>query len=448
MDLQQAWEAVLGELELSLSKANFTTWFKNTSLLDYDEKKATVAVPNIFTRDWLKNKYEKDISLALKNVLGKELKISYEVKSPTEIKEVKLEAETKEPLTQEEEENLDFSSLNPKYTFESFVIGGSNKFAHAACVGVSNSPGKKYNPLFIYGGVGLGKTHLIQAIGNEILKNNPNKKILYTPSEKFVNDFIESISSRNTNSFKNKYRKVDVLIIDDIQFLAGKESTQEEFFHTFNTLFQSNKQIILSSDRPPQALSTLQERIKSRFEGGMTTDIQSPDLETRIAIIKEKSKLNSFSISEEAIEFIAKNITQNVRELEGALMRVMAYCELNDVLPSLEVTKSALENVLEKSQKKSIKPKKIIESVANFYDIKEKDILSSKRNKDIAVPRQIAMYLLREELHSSYPQIAKILGGRDHTTIMHGVNKINRLIKEKGPISHDIEVLRDKLRNP
>jgi len=250
MDKQQLWEAALGELELSLSKANFTTWFKNTSILDYDSKKVTLAIPNAFTKEWLKNKYEPQVVEALRNVLGGIEKVEYEVKSPLEIKEVKLSVETKE---EEEPEAPVNYSLNPRYAFENFVIGGSNKLAHAACSGVAKSPGRKYNPLFIYGGVGLGKTHLVQAAGNEIIKRFSKKKVLYIPSEIFVNEFIESIGSKKTNGFKNKYRNVDVLIIDDIQFLAGKERTQEEFFHTFNTLYEASKQIILTSDRPPSA---------------------------------------------------------------------------------------------------------------------------------------------------------------------------------------------------
>lgn len=443
MDKQQIWEAALGELELSLSKANFTTWFKNTSILDYASKKVTLAVPNAFTKEWLKNKYESQVLEALKNVMGDVEKIQYEVKSPLEIKEVKLQVEKEKEEVEEAPVNY---SLNPKYTFESFVIGGSNKLAHAACSGVAKSPGKKYNPLFIHGGVGLGKTHLVQAVGNEIIKKFSKKRVLYIPSEKFVNEFIESIGSRQTNSFKNKYRSVDVLMIDDIQFLAGKESTQEEFFHTFNTLYEANKQIILSSDRPPSALNTLEERIRSRFEGGMIADIQPPDIETRMAILSKKCEDKNFKLPQEVKEFIAQNIHQNVRELEGALTRVIAYSELNNVPLSVEVATSALETVLNK-KRRALKSKDILDLVANFFDIRVKDLLSQKRNKDIAVPRQIAMYILREELHQSFPQIAKILGGRDHTTIMHGFNKIKNVIKNKSSLSHDISLIKEKIKN-
>lgn len=444
MDKQQIWEAALGELELSLSKANFTTWFKNTSILDYDSKKVMIAVPNAFTKEWLKNKYEPQIVEALRNVLGSIEKVGYEVKSPLEIKEVKLQVEEKEEEAPEAPINY---SLNPKYTFENFVIGNSNKLAHAACLGVAKSPGKKYNPLFIYGGVGLGKTHLIQATGSEIVKRLPKKKVLYIPSEKFVNEFIESIISKKTNSFKSKYRNVDVLMIDDIQFLAGKESTQEEFFHTFNALYEASKQIILSSDRPPSALSALEERIRSRFEGGMIADIQPPDLETRIAILSVKARGKDFKLSAEIMEFIAKNIQQNVRELEGALTRIIAYCELNNVNPTLEVATTALESVLSRSRKRSLKPREVLEVVSDFFDIKINDLLSPKRNRDIALPRQVAMYILRENLHQSFPQIAKILGGRDHTTIMHGFRKIKNIVKKKEALTHDIETLKQKLYN-
>jgi len=442
MDKQQIWAAVLGELELSLSKANFTTWFKNTSVLDYDTKKVTIAVPNTFTKDWLKKKYEANILEALKNVIGGVEKIEYEVKSPMEIKEVKLHTETKQELPEEKPLNY---SINPRYTFESFIVGNSNKLAHAACLGVAKSPGKKYNPLFIYGGVGLGKTHLIQGIGNEILQQSPKKKVLYIPSEKFVNDFIASISSQKTNDFKNKYRNVDVLMIDDIQFLAGKESTQEEFFHTFNTLYELNKQIVLSSDRPPRALNTLEERIRSRFEGGMIVDIQAPDLETRIAILSAKCKSKDIKMPIEVMEFIAQSIQQNVRELEGALTRVVAYSELNNTSPSIEVAKSSLETVLSRSKNRTIKIQEVLDAVSISFDIRIKDLLSPKRNKEIVLPRQIIMYLLREDLHLSFPQIAKALGGRDHTTIMHGYRKMKNLIKEKDTLRHDIDAVKDKI---
>jgi len=442
MDKQQIWATVLGELELSLSKANFTTWFKNTSVLDYDTKKVTITVPNTFTKDWLKKKYEANILEALKNVIGGVEKIEYEVKSPMEIKEVKLHTETKQELPEEKPLNY---SINPRYTFESFIVGNSNKLAHAACLGVAKSPGKKYNPLFIYGGVGLGKTHLIQGIGNEILQQSPKKKVLYIPSEKFVNDFIASISSQRTNDFKNKYRNVDVLMIDDIQFLAGKESTQEEFFHTFNTLYELNKQIVLSSDRPPRALNTLEERIRSRFEGGMIVDIQAPDLETRIAILSAKCKSKDIKMPIEVMEFIAQSIQQNVRELEGALTRVVAYSELNNTSPSIEVAKSSLETVLSRSKNRTIKIQEVLDAVSISFDIRIKDLLSPKRNKEIVLPRQIIMYLLREDLHLSFPQIAKALGGRDHTTIMHGYRKMKNLIKEKDTLRHDIDAVKDKI---
>lgn len=446
MNNQQLWQAALGELELSLSKANFTTWFKNTSVLDYDSRKAIIAVPNSFTKEWLKNKYEKNIIEALKNVIGGIEKVSYEVRSPKEIKEVKLETETRPKASEKENEPINYS-LNNKYTFENYIIGGSNKLAHAACLGVAKSPGKKYNPLFIHGGVGLGKTHLIQAVGNEIIKRFPEKKVLYTPSEKFVNDFIESISSQRTNTFKSKYRNVDVLIIDDIQFLAGKESTQEEFFHTFNTLYELNKQIILSSDRSPKALNTLEERIRSRFEGGLIVDIQPPDLETRIAILQAKSKAKNFQVPLDVLEFIAQNIQHNVRELEGALTRIMAYSELNNILPTMEVAKSTLETVLNKAKNRSVKSRDILDVVASFYDIQTKDILSAKRNKDISLPRQLIMYILREEQHLSFPQIAKTLGGRDHTTIMHGYQKIKTLLKEDETLKYELSTIKDKIYN-
>ena len=336
------------------------------------------------------------------------------------------------------------TNLNPKYTFESFVVGPSNELSHAAAWAVGKKPGAVYNPLFIYGGVGLGKTHLLQSIGNTIIKNFPEKKVRYIPAEKFTAGIISSIKNHDVETFKKMYRSIDVLILDDVQFLAGKEKTQEEFFHTFNTLYEDNKQIILSSDRPPKAIPALEERLRSRFEGGMIGDIGYPDYETRMAILKTKSQEKALNFSDEVLGYLATNIQRNVRELEGALNRLVAYQRINNKNPELEDAKSLLKSLL-LSPSKVVNPKKIIDSVANFYDLKEKEIISISRKKEIVRPRQIAMYLLREELKSSYPFIGTELGGRDHTTAIHACNKISELFKENNKTKSDIELIRQQL---
>ncbi|NIM47403.1 MAG: chromosomal replication initiator protein DnaA [Candidatus Aenigmarchaeota archaeon] len=442
MDSNALWQSALGQLEVSISKANFTTWFKNTSITSFYDDRVTVSVPNIFTKEWLENKYHKQIKEALKNVLGTEVLVEYKVGHVAPIKDDIL----KEPLvSMEEVPTSSPGSLNPKYTFNNFVVGGSNKLAYAACKSVSTKPDSAYNPLFIYGGVGLGKTHLMQAIGNEIIKKYPKKKVTYITSERFTNEFITAIGTRKTSNFKEKYRKVDVLLVDDMQFLAGKEGTQEEFFHTFNSLHQDNKQIVLTSDRPPKAIPTLEERLRSRFEWGMIADIQPPDLETRIAILQCKAQVKGYDIPLEIIDYIAKNIQQNIRELEGALNRIIAYCELNTTPPTLNIATSVLGSVLSYSKRKGINTKEILEKTAAFYDLTIEELKGVKRDKEIVVPRQITMYLMREETKLSYPKIARELGGRDHTTVIHACNKIEKEIDTNEIIRHEISLIKERL---
>lgn len=457
MDNKTIWQAVLGELEVNLSKANFTTWLKNTAILSNEDGNIVIVVPNIFTKEWLENKYNSQIQAALRRTVGDITKVSYKVGSVKNI-ENEVEKNINSPANQgtADQSNEDLSSfseprptnkgsLNPKYVFDTFIVGESNKLAFAACQAVAKNPGDHYNPLFIYGGVGLGKTHLMQAIGNSIKKTDSKKTVLYVSSEKFTNDFIGAIQNKKTGEFKNKYRKVDVLMIDDMQFIAGKEQTQQEFFHTFNQLHQNNKQIIIASDRPPKAIPTLEERLRSRFEWGLMVDVQPPDLETRIAILQKKALLKGWNFPLETIDYISRNIQQNVRELEGALNRVIAFCELTATKPTLEVTKQVLGNILSSSKKRSVSAKQIIENTANFYDIKIEEIMGKKRDREIVVPRQIAMYLLREELNLSYPKIAKELNKKDHTTAIHACDKIEKEIDGNEPLRHEISLIKERL---
>ncbi|MEI7690482.1 MAG: chromosomal replication initiator protein DnaA [bacterium] len=452
MDKEQLWNAVLGELEVSLSKANFTTWFKNTSIVSIDGEKIVVGVPNVFTKEWLEKKYNADIFDSLRHNLPEVRKVEYRVGS---IKNLEKELSEKENLKKIEEEvkeeevkeevQVASGDLNPKYTFDNFIVGNSNKLAFAACQSVATDLGSKYNPLFIYGGVGLGKTHLMQAVGLSIQKRDKKKKIVYVTSEKFTNDFISSISEKRTTAFKDKYRKTDVLMVDDMQFLAGKEQTQEEFFHTFNALHQANKQIILASDRPPKAIPTLEERLRSRFEWGLIVDIQHPDLETRIAIVQRKAQARGYVVPLDVCDFIARSVQHNIRELEGALNRILAYCELNDSQPSLDVTKNVLNTLINSPRRKNFTARHVIEKVADFYDISMSEVLGPKRDKEIVLPRQIAMYLLREELHLSFPKIAQELGKKDHTTAIHSCDKIEKELEFNEPLRHELSLIRERI---
>ncbi|HOK00648.1 MAG TPA: chromosomal replication initiator protein DnaA [Candidatus Pacearchaeota archaeon] len=447
---EELWQSVLAQIQLNISKASFSTWFKNTYIISQRDNKVTVSVPNSFVKEWLEKKYNKEILKILHN-LDSEIK---DIEFCVGKENLKTINNKKLILDLSEENQLDFqefkinkeTNLNPRYTFESFVVGPFNELPHAAAVAVSNDPGLIYNPLFIYGGVGLGKTHLLQAIGNEVIKNFPDKKIKYISSEKFTSEVVNSIKNHEMNQFKSKYKNIDVLIIDDIQFLSGKEKTQEEFFHIFNVLYENNKQIILSSDRPPKTIQALTERLRSRFEGGMIADISIPDFETRVAILKLKSQLKGVLFSEEIYQYIASIIQKNIRELEGALNRIIMYQKINNQPINLEMVKNILKNITS-SPNKIITPKKIIETVADFYDLKEKDILNNSRKKEIVKPRQIAMYLLREDLKSSFPFIGRKFNGKDHTTAIHSYKKISEEIKENKNLEEEINLIREKLLN-
>lgn len=441
MTNQQLWQAILGNLELTLSKANFTTWFKNTSIIEKSENGIVVGVPNAFTKEWLQNKYHQDILKALKSIAAEIKEVKYQIVSPTYVAPVAAIREAPRAAPKKVENQ----TLNPKYTFSTFIVGSNNQLAHAASLAVSKKPGQVYNPLFIYGGVGLGKTHLMQAVGTDILRKDPNAKILYVTSERFTNDFVTALSQGRADQFKSLYRNVDVLLVDDIQFLAGREGTQEEFFHTFNALHQNNKQVVMTSDRLPKEIPAIEERLVSRFEWGMIADIQAPDLETRLAILKTKVKEKNYNVDPEILTYIAETIQSNIRELEGALNRLMVYCQLNNTRPNIEQIKSILVNVITPPKKRGVSAKKIIEIVSDFYNVSPEDLLKQSRKKEYVNPRQIAMYIIRKELETSLPSIGEFFGGRDHTTVIHAIDKIERIIKERNSLKQEIELIRDRI---
>ena len=446
MTNEELWQAVLAQIQLNISQANFATWFKNTEIISQKEGKAVVSVPNSFVEEWLQNKYNKPILKILHSLSGDIKEVTYSI-GKTRLKILK-----RVPIVLPETDQLEFqefkvnkeTNLNPRYTFDSFVVGPFNELPHAAATAVSKNPGFVYNPLFIYGGVGLGKTHILQALGNEIVKNFKKKKVRYISSEKFTSEVVSSIRNHQMELFKSKYKTIDVLIIDDIQFLAGKEKTQEEFFHIFNVLYENNKQIILSSDRPPKAIHALAERLRSRFEGGMIADIGIPDFETRVAILKTKAQEKKVDFSDEVYQYIASVVQKNIRELEGVLNRLIVYQKLNNEKADLEITKILLKNLLS-SPIKVVSPKKIIQTVAEFYDLKEKDLLVSSRKREIVKPRQIAMYLLREELKSSFPFIGRKFNGKDHTTAIHSYKKILKELEEDKKLKEEISLIKEQM---
>lgn len=453
------WQSVLGEIELSVSHAAFTTWFKNTELIDSNDDVVTIAVPNIFAKRQFEVKFNDQVKSVLeKNGVTPE-RIAYTVQvtgKKTVSRETTATSQSStvdelvsRPSREERRPSVAPSStsstggLNPRYTFANFIVGSSNDLAYAACQAVAANPGTKYNPLFLYGGVGLGKTHLMQAVGNEIAKNQPDAKVLYINTETFTKDFIESMRFKK-KGVSDKYRNADVLIVDDMQFIAGKEKTQEEFFHTFNVLHQSNKQIIISSDKPPKSIPTLTERLRSRFEWGMSIDIQMPDFETRCAIVETKASFSGIELGRETIEYLANNIKTNVRELEGALNQLLAYAEMRGITPDISTAEGLIGNVRH-SRPQHVTPKQIIDKTARHFQIETKEICSAKRDKHIVVPRQIAMYLLRSELHLSFPKIAGELGRKDHTTAIHSVEKIEKAIKLDYMIREQVAEIREKL---
>ena len=446
MNSEELWQAVLAQIQLNISQANFATWFKDTRIINHEIEKVVISVPNSFAKEWLENKYNKLISKILHSLDEQIKEVKYEIgKTGLKVrKEIPFPSLLTEQLEFPEFKINQETSLNPRYTFENFIVGPFNELPQAAAWAVSKNPGLVYNPLFVYGGVGLGKTHLLQAVGNEVVKNFSKRKVKYLPCEKFTSGIITSIRNHEIENFKLKYQAIDILIIDDVQFLAGKEKTQEEFFHIFNTLYGKNKQIVLSSDRSPKAIPALTERLRSRFEGGMIADIGYPDFETRIAILKAKAQEKGVSFSDEIYSFIATKIQKNIRELEGALNQVIAYEKLKNKPPDLETIKNLLKKSIV-APTKITTPKKIIQVMAEFYDFKEKELQSASRKKEIVKPRQIAMYLLREMLKCSYPFIGKKFGNRDHTTAIHGCEKIKKELENNENLREEIELIQQRI---
>ncbi len=438
MKAAQAWQAALGQLQLEMPKAAFDTWVRDTELITYEDGAFTIGVKNAYARDWLEDRLSSTISKLLSGIMNRTVTVRFTVWQMTEkvpevehVSQANFNAQQNNP------------TLNLRYNFSNFVVGPSNRLAHAASLAVAERPAQAYNPLFLYGGVGLGKTHLLHAIGNESAQTDQN--VLYVSSEEFTNDLINAIRSHTTQAFREKYRHIDVLLIDDIQFIAGKESTQEEFFHTFNTLHGQNKQIVMTSDRPPKAMVTLEERLRSRFEWGLTADIQPPDFETRMAILHSKAERAGYVISDEIIAVIARKFQSNIRELEGALTRIVAFADLRGVPIDSELIDSALADLL--PQRTQLQPNHIIDTVAEVYGVAVDQILGRERTQIIARPRQIAMYLIREETDISLPQIGEALGGRDHTTVMYGHEKISDLLERDDKIRRRVLEIKDRLYN-
>jgi len=438
MKAAQAWQAAVGQLQLEMPKAAFDTWVKNADLLTYEDGSFTIGVNNAYARDWLESRLSSTIARLLTGTMNRTVEVHFIVwQEPTD------SDETNDRNDHISDQFLEYSNptLNGRYSFNSFIVGTSNRLAHAACLAVADNPSLSYNPLFLYGGVGLGKTHLLYAIGNQCAQKGLS--VLYVSSEEFTNDLINAIRSHTTQAFREKYRRIDVLLIDDIQFIAGKESTQEEFFHTFNTLHGQDKQIVMTSDRPPKAMVTLEERLRSRFEWGLTADIQPPDFETRIAILRSKAERKSYKIPDDIIEIIAKKFQSNIRELEGALTRIVAYADLRGMAMTPQLIDAALADLL--PRRKEILPEHLINIIAETYGLSLERLIGRERTNEVALPRQIAMYLLREEANISLPQIGKVLGGRDHTTVMYGCDKISDLLERDDKIRRKVFDIKERL---
>lgn len=425
-DYPAIWNRVMLSLREEIGATSYEIWFPQVKFNTFRNDKVFISVPNNLTRQWVESRYLDTIQKKFRDLTNQNITIV---------------------LATGEEKDGVFPLLNPKYTFDTFVVGNSNRFAHAACYAVGESPSRAYNPLFIYGGVGLGKTHLMQAIGHHILKKYPSYSVTYVSSEQFTNELISSIKDDNTSGFRNKYRNIDVLLIDDIQFLAGKERTQEEFFHTFNTLYESNKQLVISSDRPPRNIPTLEDRLRSRFEWGLITDIQPPDLETRIAILRKKAQTENLNISYDILDYIANYIESNIRELEGALIRLAAYATITNKPLNMETASEALKDILPPPRPKKITIERIQKVVAQYYGTELSEMISKKRNKQLVYPRHIAMYLSRKMTDASFPQIGDQFGGRDHTTVMHAIEKLEKEISMDQDLDKIIKALCKKVED-
>lgn len=449
------WQAVLGEIELSVTRGSYVTWFKNTRLIEHQNNELVVGVPNVFIKEQLEKKFKSLVIDTLKKQGVTPQSIEFKIHTGLVQKKPKTDtqpvlhiddvAPTKEtPKTVTSSLTHKYrQGLNERYTFENFIVGSGNELAYAACQAIAQQPGKKYNPLFLYGGVGIGKTHLIQAVGNEVIKHNKGAHIVYVSTEQFVQEFIDAVRFKKNTDFASYYRNADVLIIDDMQFIAGKDKTQEEFFHTFNALHQANKQIIISSDKPPKEIPTLEERLRSRFAWGMTIDMQNPDFETRCAIIQTKAYTSGAELNQEVVAYLAELVKTNIRELEGALNQLLAFCEMRNLTPDVQIAKTLLGSV--KNRPKHISAKQVVERTAKYFDVPMDEIMGPKRDKDVVVPRQIAMYMLRSELHLSFPKIAKELGRKDHTTAIHSVEKIERELAFDPSIKEVVNSIKERI---
>jgi chromosomal replication initiator protein len=462
MDAKQVWRAALGELQVSLSPANFETWLRDTQLVDVDDQRFRIAVPNGFAKDWLETRYRSLISQTLARIVGYSVQVEFAVQGTDGVPAGAAEsgeasmgsqaAPMSSPAQARAQVRLEpgrvggeggTTNINARYTFANFIVGSANRLAHAASLSVAERPGHAYNPLFLYGGVGLGKTHLMHAIGNQVIAKFPRKRVVYATSEKFTNEFITSIQQGKIDEFRARYRRIDLLLIDDIQFIADKERTQEEFFHTFNAIHEDGKQIVLSSDRPPKAILTLEERLRSRFEWGLIADLTAPDLETRIAILRAKSEEGAVPITSDVIEFIARKVVSNIRELEGALNRIVAYASMGAMPISIELAQAVLSNVLYNPKKRQVTPERIAMAVADYYGVQMDALRGQKRDKAIVMPRQVAMFLMREETDVSLLRIGAELGGRDHSTVLHACDKITRESAINDELRREIAAVRE-----
>jgi chromosomal replication initiator protein len=461
MDAKQVWRAALGELQVSLSPANFETWLKETALVTVDDTRFRVAVPNGFAKDWLETRYRSLIGQTLARVVGYSVQVDFEVREgltgvlteDAQQRAAGSDAPGVVPATTAQQVRLEPGraggpeggslNLNARYTFRNFIVGSANRLAHAASLSVAERPGHAYNPLFLYGGVGLGKTHLMHAIGNQVLARFPRKRVVYATSERFTNEFITSIQQGKIDDFRNRYRRIDLLMIDDIQFIADKERTQEEFFHTFNAIHEDGKQIVLSSDRPPKLIVTLEERLRSRFEWGLIADLTAPDLETRIAILRAKAEENNVHIGADVLEFIARKVISNIRELEGALNRIVAYANMGGMPISIELAQAVLSNVLYNPKRRLVTPERIVQAVSDYYSVELEQLKGQKRDRAIVMPRQIAMYLMRAETDVSLLRIGAELGGRDHSTVLHACDKIDKETQENEELRRDLAAVRE-----
>jgi len=442
MNAQQAWQATLGQLQMELSRAAYDTWVKHTQLIDYDEQTAafTLGAANAYACDWLESRLKSTLINKLSGMMARPVEVSFKVWAAPSAQQPEEYTSNQKPVASVVSNNLE-THLASKYRFDNFVVGPNNRLAHAASLAVAEQPARAYNPLFLYGGVGLGKTHILHAIGNAVLPRG--LQVLYVSSEEFTNDLVNAIRTKTTAAFREKYRQVDVLLIDDIQFISGKDATQEEFFHTFNTLHGQDKQIVMTSDRAPKSMSTLEERLRSRFEWGLTVDIQPPDYETRLAILRTKAEKVHRDVPADVIEMIAREIQSNIRELEGAWNRVLAYAELTGEKLTLQMANNALADFF--PQHPDVAPEDVIAAVSRFFGVSPERMLSKDRSKDIALPRQIAMYLLREQAGVSLPKIGEELGGRDHTTVIYACDKVANMIERDERLRRQVLQLSEQI---